>query len=158
MRSLSFVGVVLLSGMMACASSVIAATGDKQMCVPMGSITLAPPQSVTAKRVPVEFPHSAHFTLACNTCHHTWKGTEPITGCRATGCHDLDTLPRKPDSKGIDKANAFRYYKNAYHGKCITCHKRMKRNIQQMATTLAGVEGKLPTTGPTGCIGCHPKK
>lgn len=128
------------------------------MCVPMGTITLAPPASVEAKRAPVAFPHSTHFSLACNDCHHTWKGVEPITGCRANGCHNLDTLPRIEKSKAIDKDNAFRYYKNAYHGKCIGCHKSMKENIEQMANTLAGVEGKLPKTGPTGCIGCHPKE
>jgi hypothetical protein len=158
MRSLSFVGVVLLIGIVACASSVIAAEGTEEMCVPMGTITLAPPASVEAKRSPVAFPHSTHFSLSCYDCHHTWKGVEPITGCRATGCHDLDTLPRKENSKTIDKDKAFRYYKNAYHGKCIGCHKEMKQKIEQMANTLAGVEGKLPTTGPTGCIGCHPKQ
>jgi hypothetical protein len=27
-----------------------------------------------------------------------------------------------------------------------------------MAKSLAGIEGKLPVTGPVGCIGCHPKE
>jgi hypothetical protein len=27
-----------------------------------------------------------------------------------------------------------------------------------MAKSLAGIEGKLPVTGPIGCIGCHPKE
>jgi nitrate/TMAO reductase-like tetraheme cytochrome c subunit len=75
-----------------------------------------------------------------------------------TGCHDLGTLPRKEDSKAIDKDQAFRYYKNAYHGQCIGCHKKMKQDIQQKANMLAGIDGKLPTTGPTGCIECHPKE
>ena len=34
----------------------------------------------------------------------------------------------------------------------------MKQEIQHMANTLAGIDGKLPTTGPTGCIECHPKE
>jgi hypothetical protein len=34
----------------------------------------------------------------------------------------------------------------------------MKLEIQQMANTLASIDGKLPVTGPTGCIGCHPKE
>ena len=164
MRSLSFVGMVLLIGMVACASLGIAVAGDEvvaeneEMCIPMGAITLEPPGTVEAKRAAVEFPHSKHMSLACNNCHHTWKGAEFITGCMTAGCHDLDALPRKENSKSIDKDQAFRYYKNAFHGQCIGCHKTMKLNIQEMANTLAGIDGKLPTTGPTGCIGCHPKE
>ena len=158
MRSLSFVGVVLLIGIVACASLGIAVAGDGEMCVPLGIITLEPPASVEAKRAAVEFQHGRHFVLACNTCHHTWEGAEPITGCMTAGCHDLDTLPRKEDSKVIDKDQAFRYYKNAYHGQCIGCHKTMKLEIEQMAKTLASIDGKLPITGPTGCIECHPKE
>ena len=164
MRSLSFVGMVLLIGLIACVSLGIAVAGDKEvagdaeMCVPMGTIALEPPDTVEAKRAVVNFQHGRHFVLACNTCHHTWEGAEPITGCMTAGCHDLDTLPRKEDSKVIDKDQAFRYYKNAYHGQCIGCHKTMKLEIEQMAKTLASIDGKLPTTGPTGCIECHPKE
>ena len=154
----AFFGVVLLIGLVACASLGIAVAGDEEMCVPMGVIPLGPPDSVEAKRATVEFQHSRHFVLACNTCHHTWEGAEPVTGCMTTGCHDLDTLPRKENSKAIDKDLAFRYYKNAYHGQCIGCHKAMKLEIQEMANTLAGIDGELPTTGPTGCIECHPKE
>jgi len=158
MRSLSFMGVVLLTGIVACASLGIAVAGDEEMCVPMGIITLEPPDSVAAKRAAVEFAHSRHFVLACNNCHHTWKGVEAITGCMTAGCHDLETLPRKENTKIIDRDQAFRYYKNAYHSQCIGCHKTMKQEIQQMANILAGIDGQLPTTGPTGCIVCHPKE
>ena len=89
----------------------------------MGIIPLEPPDTVEAKRATVEFQHSRHFVLACNNCHHTWDGSEPVTGCMTSGCHDLDALPRKEGSKAIDKDQAFRYYKNAYHGQCIGCHK-----------------------------------
>jgi nitrate/TMAO reductase-like tetraheme cytochrome c subunit len=74
------------------------------------------------------------------------------------GCHDLDTLPRKEGSKTIDKDLAFRYYKNAYHSQCIGCHKTMKKEIDKMANSMASIDGKLPVTGPVGCIGCHPKE
>ena len=158
MRRLSFVGMVLLIGIVAGASLGVAVAGDEEMCVPMGTITLEPPDTVEAKRAAVEFQHGRHFVLACNKCHHTWKGAEPIVGCMTSGCHDLATLPRKEGSKIIDKDQAFRYYKNAYHGQCIGCHKQMKQEIKQMANTLAGIEGKLPVTGPTGCIDCHPKE
>jgi len=158
MRSLSFVGVVLLIGVVACVSLGVAVAGDEEMCVPMGTITLEPPDTVEAKRAAVEFQHGRHFVLACNKCHHTWEGAEPVTGCMTSGCHDLATLPRKEGSKVIDKDQAFRYYKNAYHGQCIGCHKTMQLDIKAKANTLAGIEGKLPVTGPTGCIACHPKE
>ena len=157
MRSLSFVGVVLLIGIVACASLGVAVAGDEEMCVPLGIITLEPPDSVEDKRAAVDFQHGRHLILACNNCHHNWKGAEPIVGCMTAGCHDLDTLPRKEGSKAIDKDQAFRYYKNAYHGQCIGCHKTMKKEIEQMANSMAPIDGKLPVTGPIGCIGCHPK-
>ena len=154
----AFVGVVFLIGILACVSLGVAVAGDEEMCVPLGVITLEPPDSVEDKRAAVEFQHGRHLVLACNNCHHTWKGAEPIVGCMTTGCHDLDTLPRKEGSKAIDKDQAFRYYKNAYHNQCIGCHKTMKKEIEQMAKSMASIDGKLPVTGPVGCIGCHPKE
>ena len=158
MRNLSFWGVILLIGILACTSLGVAFAEDEEMCVPMGIIPLEPPASVEAQRAAVAFQHGRHLVLACTNCHHTWDGSEPVTGCMTSGCHDLDALPRKEGAKAIDKDQAFRYYKNAYHGQCIGCHKTMKQEIQKMANTLAGIEGKLPVTGPTGCIGCHPKE
>jgi len=155
MRSLWLVGVVLLIGI---ASLGIAVAEDGEMCVPMGVITLEPPEGVEAKRSAVDFQHGRHFVLACNECHHTWKGDAPVVGCMTSGCHDLKTLPRKEDSKSIDKTKAHRYYKNAYHGQCIGCHKTMQQEIEKMSATLAEIDGKLPVTGPTGCIDCHPKE
>jgi hypothetical protein len=74
------------------------------------------------------------------------------------GCHDLDTLPRKENSKAIDKDQAFRYYKNAYHGQCIGCHKTMKLEIQQMANTLAGVSmASCRSPAPPVASGAIPK-
>ena len=158
MRSQTFVGVVLLVGLIACAAWGVAVAGDEEMCVPMGIITLQPPTTVEAKRAAVEFNHNRHFLLACNTCHHTWDGAEPITGCMTAGCHDLDALPKMAETGAVDKAQAYRYYKNAFHGQCIECHKTMQLEIRKEASTMATIDGKLPTTGPTGCIGCHPKE
>ena len=163
MRSLSYLGAVLLIGIVACASLGVAVAGDDaagngEMIVPLGVITLAPPDSVEAKRANVAFNHGKHLTLACNSCHHTWEGTQPIKGCMTSGCHDLDTLPRKADSKVIDKEQAVHYYKNAYHGQCIGCHKQMKMENEAKAKTLASMDEKLPVTGPIGCIECHPKE
>ena len=61
MRSLSFVGLVLLVGIVACASLGVAVAGDEEMCVPMGIITLEPPDTVEAKRAAVDFQHGRHF-------------------------------------------------------------------------------------------------
>ena len=80
MRSLSFVGVVLLIGIVACASLGVAVAGDEEMCVPLGTITLEPPETVEAKRAAVDFQHGLHMSLACNNCHHNWDGAEPIQG------------------------------------------------------------------------------
>ncbi len=157
MRSLSFVGAVLLIGIAALSLIGTTVAGDEEMCVPMGTIVLRPPSSVDAQRAAVEFQHGRHMVLACTSCHHTWEGAEPISGCMAAGCHDLDAPPRKADSTAIDQEQAFRYYKDAYHGQCIGCHRTMQQEIQQMAASLTRMDGKLPATGPTGCIGCHPK-
>jgi hypothetical protein len=157
MRSLSFTGVVLLIGVITCATLGIAVAEQEQMCVPMGIIELKPPATVEAKRASVLFDHNRHFVIACNECHHTWDGTQTITGCMTSGCHDLDTLPRKEDSNKVDKALAYRYYKSAYHGQCIGCHRSMKLENEKAAKTLASMDSPAPATGPLGCIECHPK-
>lgn len=157
MRSLSVLGVVVLIGTIALTAIGTTVAGDEEMCVPMGTLMLRPPSSVEAQRSPVAFDHGRHMILACNSCHHTWEGVEPITGCMAAGCHDLDALPRKADSTTIDRSQAFRYYKDAFHGQCIGCHRTMQQEIRQMAASVAPIDGRLPVTGPTGCIDCHPK-
>jgi hypothetical protein len=154
----AFAGMILLIGIVACASLGVAVAEEGEMCVPLGVITLKPPETVEPKRSAVPFKHGLHLTLACNSCHHTWEGTEPIVGCMTSGCHDLDALPKKEDSKAVDKDEAFRYYKSAYHDQCIGCHKSMKQEIEKMANSLASIDGKLPVTGPVGCVGCHPKE
>ena len=66
-----------------------------EMCIPLGEITLSPPQSVEAKRSPVKFNHSKHFDINCNDCHHMWKKDAPIESCMASGCHELTESPLK---------------------------------------------------------------
>ncbi|MDL2328829.1 cytochrome c3 family protein [Desulfosarcina sp. OttesenSCG-928-A07] len=127
------------------------------MRVPLGTIELKAPSAVEAKRSAVMFDHGQHMKINCNLCHHTWEGKAPITGCMTSGCHDLAALPKKADSDTVDKALAFRYYKTAYHGQCIECHKTLQMEIEQMSKPLTAVDGIVPTTGPTGCIDCHPK-
>jgi len=88
----------------------------------MGSMLLKAPKSVESKRPAVNFPHVAHFDYACKKCHHTWSGAEPIVGCKASGCHDLETSP-KPGNKA-KAGSEMKYYKNAYHTQCVGCHSK----------------------------------
>ena len=130
----------------------------EEMCIPMGIIPLKPLEGVEAKRTPVDFHHPTHFDFNCQTCHHKWETSEPIAGCTTTDCHDVAEAPKKSGAGAIDKDLAARYYKTAYHGLCISCHKEMK--IQNEALEISGrvLTENLPNTGPTGCIQCHPKE
>jgi hypothetical protein len=133
------------------------AAGPKDMCVPMGNITIKAPEGVEAKRSAVDFPHAQHFDIACITCHHTWGRTEPISGCMTSGCHDLAELPKaKPGEPRDDEAN-IAYFKAAYHKLCINCHKENKVKNLALQKALTTLNKPLPKTGPTSCSECHPK-
>jgi hypothetical protein len=75
MRSLSFIGVVLLIGVITCATIGIAVAEEEQMCVPMGIITLQPPDAVEAKRASVALITTAILFLPATnvTTHGTAK-------------------------------------------------------------------------------------
>jgi hypothetical protein len=127
--------------------------GDEEtMCIPMGDLTLEPPETVEAKRAPVDFPHTVHFEYACMTCHHQWTAEEPIQSCETSGCHDLDTPP-EPDSDD----ESIMYFKNAFHKSCLGCHREIKALNKKVAMTMGGSENRVRPTGPTGCTQCHPK-
>ena len=127
--------------------------GDDELCIPLGTITLSPPDDVEAKRAPVEFPHAVHFDYSCKQCHHEWTGdTEDLT-CMASGCHDSATslLKTEPDE-------AYRYYKTAYHNQCVVCHKEIKAANEKLEMSKFPVKGTIQKTGPVGCVECHPKE
>ena len=138
----------LIAGMaMICSAGAFA----EDFCVPLGTITLNAPDGVTAKRTAVDFPHSQHFSLKCQDCHHKWTGEEAVAGCMTGGCHDATAslATEKP-------AEAWKYYKKAFHASCIGCHKeRAKKNraLEKNKT----LKTELVKTGPTGCTKCHPK-
>jgi len=142
--------VIMMSG----GAWVVADEAADQMCVPMGTIVLEPPASIEAKRAAVEFPHAVHFEYACNACHHTWEGTETIKGCMTAGCHDMAVSPLKKEIPDDDKAPVDRYYKQAYHKLCISCHKDLKIKRKQQEANLLSTES-ITNAGPTGCIVCH---
>ena len=133
------------------------ADGPKDMCVPMGNITIKAPEGVEAKRSAVDFPHAQHFDIACITCHHTWGGTEPISGCMTSGCHDLAELPKAKPGEPRDDESNIAYFKAAYHKLCINCHKENKVKNLALQKALTTMKKPLPKTGPTSCSECHPK-
>ncbi|MCJ7773517.1 MAG: cytochrome c3 family protein [Desulfobacterales bacterium] len=133
---------------------------ESEMCVPMGIIVLKPPESVEAKRSAVEFPHSDHFVhYDCKTCHHKWEGKSEIKSCTTSGCHDLDKTPEQSPGKKIDGNYAARYYKKAFHGQCIDCHKKIlvKNKEMENSVTAGLIKPEIVIPGPTSCIKCHPK-
>jgi hypothetical protein len=128
----------------------------KDMTVPMGVIVLAPDKSITPEKAPVEFNHSKHFIYDCRTCHHKWEGTAPVVGCTAAGCHDQLEAPKKPTKYLSYTETGIKYYKYAFHQKCVGCHKQEKEKRKKLEMSLMAVKDKLPETGPTGCVECHP--
>ena len=74
--------------------------GD-DFCIPMGSFLLEPPESVTANRSAVDFPHSRHFVYKCSECHHKWDKVSQIDNCTTSGCHDLIESPKKANRKTV---------------------------------------------------------
>jgi len=50
--------------------AVNAVQGEEELCIPLGTITLSPPEDVESKRAPVEFPHGVHFDYSCKQCLH----------------------------------------------------------------------------------------
>jgi len=140
--------VILLSLVLASAVSFSSSFAD-EMCIPLGNIELAAPQGVEAKRAPVDFPHSAHFAINCNECHHTWEYGDDDMSCTTSGCHDELKAPKEGDK--------IAYFKEAYHKACISCHKAIQAQNKALEMSKRTVEGQLEKTGPTSCVACHPK-
>lgn len=105
---------------------------------PTEPITMQVPEGAKSKKPTVLFPHSAHETLDCTKCHHTWDQKSEIKKCKASGCHD-DVKSRKSE----------RSYFRAYHQRgeqsCLGCHKTLKK-------------AKAEKYGPYSCKDCHKKK
>jgi hypothetical protein len=128
------------------------------MRVPMGVIVLQPDESIEPKKSPVEFNHSLHFTYDCKACHHKWEGDTQISTCSTSECHDLLKSPKKPTKYLQYTEEGIKYYKYAYHQKCVGCHKEIKVERKKKEMSYQSLDSKLPTPGPTGCVECHPKE
>ena len=125
--------------------------------LPVGILTVSAPRGVTPLRSPVTFPHSLHFDYSCKTCHHTWDGLTPVKNCATSGCHDQVVLRKDKEGKVASSTPEIRYFRDAYHQNCITCHKRLDIKRRQLEKSGSVLKNPLPRTGPTGCIGCHPR-
>ena len=147
-------GVLVLGGM----GLVLADEDEDTMCIPMGEIVIEAPENYESKRAPVEFPHSIHFKYTCHTCHHTWDSESPIVACMTSGCHDLTSPSKNVDTGESDETSAARYFKAAYHGTCIGCHKNIKQQNSEIEKSYATIKTPLQNSGPTGCTECHPRE
>ena len=121
--------------------------------VPLGVLTIDPPEEVYAKRPSVQFPHGLHFGFACTDCHHDWDGESEIEGCSAEGCHDQV----EPDSasRDINHPDNTLYYLTAYHKACIGCHKAQLEEQKEVLKNPLRKKETLPAAGPVSCKGCH---
>jgi len=158
MHKLSYFLLGIIVFMLIGSTAVVFGQDEEDMIVPMGYITLSPPDSVEAKRADVEFPHSTHFGFDCRTCHHKWQGKEVIQGCTTSGCHDVAVSPTVSKKGNVPPDQAILYYKAAFHQMCIGCHKEMRAVNKELEMSYRKLDKELPRTGPTGCIECHPKE
>lgn len=94
------------------------------------------------QRFPAKFSHDLHMDAlsdqGCGVCHHVYdekagklvyeEGEE--SGCNT--CHGLKKVGRMPALR------------EAFHGSCTACHRKMHKNNM--------------TAGPVTCGECHPKR
>ncbi len=128
------------------------------MRLPLGKIIIKPPKSITPRRPPSFLTHSRHFGYKCSQCHHTWEYNTQIKACKASGCHELTAAPKKSKKNEPEPPPMIMYYMRAYHKQCIICHLGLKRDNLALEMSFKVLKEKLPPTGPTGCIQCHPKE
>ena len=128
---------------------------DETISVPLGVISLGPPEDVEAKQPPVPFPHGTHFVYTCNTCHHQWEADGPIDNCTTSGCHDGLESPIKAGGGKVDEDELINYYKTAYHRMCIGCHREIRAENKQLEKSRRVLKERLSAVGPSSCKGCH---
>ena len=128
---------------------------DETISVPLGIITLGPPDDVVATRSAVPFPHGTHFVYTCNTCHHQWEMDGPIENCTTSGCHDGIESPVKAGGGKVDEDMLINYYKTAYHRLCIGCHREIRAENIKLERSGRVLTEKLADVGPSSCKSCH---
>ena len=113
--------------------------------MPLENIILKPPEGVVAKRAYVDFPHSRHFDLNCEVCHHEWYGIDDVQNCTTSGCHDMT----EPDesTRDINDPDNVLYFLTAYHKACYQCHSDLNKEARMAAS-----DQDAP---PVRCNECH---
>ena len=143
-------------------SSPWVAAEDKggNLCFPVKTLSLTPPEGVEAKRPPAVFSHAEHaFRHPCAACHHAWEIGEEIQNCSTSGCHDQGSPPEKPARRSWKdleySGENIVYFKFAYHRLCIGCHRETKVTLKD--DSQGGTESEEGTADslPTGCVDCH---
>ena len=157
MRKIRIIGLILIVLIFGSSLMVSGQDAGEDLCIPMGSFLLEPPESVTAKRSAVDFPHSRHFDFNCIECHHKWDKESQIDGCTTSGCHDLAETPKKASKKAVSDKEAIKYFKNAYHKACIGCHKEIKAGNLSAESKLrvSDTDTVIKNVGPITCKACH---
>lgn len=130
---------------------------NETLNAPLGILVLKPPENTSPVNSLVEFPHSRHFTYDCRRCHHKWEGDARNLSCGTSNCHDLSAVSKTEGGKA-GKDLSSRYFKKAYHDQCIGCHKEIKANNSEIELSKKELKSKLPKSGPTGCVECHPRQ
>ena len=157
MRKLRIIGAFLIIFTLGFSWMVSGKVAADDVCIPMGSFLLEPPESVTAKKPPVDFPHSRHFDFSCKTCHHIWDYESEIQTCTTSGCHDITEPPKKSEKSSDAQETAWLYYKNAFHTSCMDCHKKIKKQNVAEEKKLRATDKNtiIKKAGPLRCKVCH---
>ena len=157
MQKLRIVGLVLIIITFGFTLIVSGQEAVDEICVPMGSFQIEPPEGVTARRPSVDFPHSNHFDFSCKTCHHKWDFEGPIVGCTTSGCHDAVEPIKNSEKPSGEQLMTARYYKDAYHQNCLGCHKSIRKQnlLAEKKLRLSDSGTKIKKTGPLSCKQCH---
>ncbi|MBI9075419.1 MAG: cytochrome c3 family protein [Desulfatibacillum sp.] len=144
--------VFMVSGLMVHAGMRVE-KDNGEICAPIQTMILYPPEDVEARQPDVRFPHATHFDYSCKTCHHMWEGDSGMDACM--DCHDTTEYV----SRKAPKEEYIMYYQAAYHGLCRDCHADIGRKNKEIKKENLGKseeeQAALLPNGPKSCRTCH---
>lgn len=110
---------------------VFASTGILSASPDLGPAQEAPKDGIKlkCKKGDATFNHSTHQSVSCDKCHHKAQDGKTHVGCK--GCHNAKSKVKS---------------KKAFHGQCVSCHKKTVKKD-------ASKKGKIPVK----CKECHIK-
>ncbi|WP_028315329.1 cytochrome c3 family protein [Desulfatibacillum aliphaticivorans] len=155
-RLLMITVVLLLVSGLAVHAEYRVESDEGEICAPVQTMILTPPEDVEAKFADVRFPHADHFSYSCMECHHMWDGYSDINACM--DCHDATEYISRKEAK----EDYIMYYQSAYHALCRDCHAEIGRKNTDIKKENKGKSDKdkvaLLPNGPKSCNGCHSVK